>query len=160
MHTFKTDDGKSWEISIDIPTVKRLATRQEKPISLVDSEQVEALQRNFIATADLIFDLVKDQAESRQITEEQFGRQLSQTFVPARQALFDELLDFFRLCGRQKESAVLSAQLKLEAEEQIGTAKMIAETDLQGTIDQIFAAGKTELQKALNAAISKVGGST
>ena len=98
MKIFKDNAGKSWELSINIASIKRVK-------SALDVNLLKVLEeKNFLASLvedienffNVIYILCKPQADAANIDEEQFAvSMVGKAFDSASDAFLVELADFF-----------------------------------------------------------------
>ena len=117
MKQFTDNDDRAWSISLTIDAVKRV--RDLLGINLLDIEAGEPplitrLATDEILLCDVIFCLVKPQADSQGITDTEFGQSLGgDAILAAQQALYQELVDFFQKRGRTDRAQALTKQQKV-----------------------------------------------
>jgi len=117
MKTFTDSTGRSWNIKLDISAAKRI-----KEVFGVDLLQPEAgqpplltqLGTDEILLCDIIYVLVKSQAEKAGISDEKFGSALGGDVILAAQtALYEEMIDFFQLRGRTDRATAVAKQKRV-----------------------------------------------
>ena len=80
MHRFVDNANRTWEIAINVATVKRIRGLLDVDLySLVDDgfKSLSALVSDPVNLADVLFCLCKEQADRLDVTDEDFGRALS-----------------------------------------------------------------------------------
>jgi len=103
MRTFKDNAGRTWSLTLNVWTVKKV--RDLLGVDLLDlggesaSAQKPGLLFRLIADPVLLVDVLyvvcKDQADSASITDEQFGRAMGGDAIDAAtKAFLEELADF------------------------------------------------------------------
>jgi len=101
MKTFRDNDGRSWDLSLNIHAVKQV--RDVLGVDLLDPSGPgpgeESLLHKLIADPVLLVDVLyvvcKDQAEKAGVTDEQFGRAMAGDVIDAAtKAFLEELADF------------------------------------------------------------------
>jgi hypothetical protein len=127
MQIFKDNSGRSWTLSLTVAAIKRvraMTTANGDPIDLAqlgDDPSIAARMVDPMTVCDVVWCLVKPQADAENITDEQFGEGLTGTAIAdAVRALLGELSDFFQTIGRTDAVQILSTTLKV-AEEMIAT---------------------------------------
>lgn len=131
MKEFKDNSGKVWKIELNIAAVKRVIDLLSLNLLEPESGEPPLLTRlgsDIILLCDLIYVLVKPQAEAEKINSEAFGAALGgDAILAAQEAFYQELIDFFRKSGRpdrlrmiEKQSllikaAIAAAEKKIEA---------------------------------------------
>ncbi len=142
MKTFTDNAGRVWTLSLTIDCAKRV--RDLLDINLLEPEAGEPplltrLGTDEILLCDVLFAMVKPQADSLNITSEQFCQALGATAVLAAQnAFYDELVDFFQNRGRtDRANGVLTQQKMINLAIAQVTGR-ITSIDLNRKIQEIF----------------------
>jgi len=117
MKTFTDNSGRVWSVTINVGAVKRV--RDACGINLLDAvggTLIQQLIDDPVLLADIVYCLVKDQADAAGITDEQFGRCLAGDAIDAATAaVLEELVDFFPLRRRTVLRKALEKARALEA---------------------------------------------
>ena len=104
MRTFRDNDGRSWDLTLNIYAVKQV--RDVLGVDLLDpsgspkgENADDCLLRKLIADPVLLVDVLyvvcRDQAEKAGVTDEQFGRAMAGDAIDeATRAFLEELADF------------------------------------------------------------------
>lgn len=100
MKSFKDSEGRTWEIAINVATVRRVRGSVLKLdlMKLVDdgAKGLGELLADVVGFVDLIYVLCQSQAEQRGITDEDFGRGMGgDSITAAADAFIEEFIDFF-----------------------------------------------------------------
>lgn len=99
MRTFTDNAGRTWTVQINVAAIKRVRGLAGMDLyKLVDDgfQSLAKLVSDPVQLADVLFCLVKDEADARQITDEEFGRGLAGDAITlAADAFVEELIDFF-----------------------------------------------------------------
>jgi hypothetical protein len=117
MKVFTDNAGKTWSVSMTIDSVKRV--RDLLGVNLVEPEAGEPplltrLGTDEILLCDVVYCLVKPQADTLGVTDEDFGRALGgDAILAAQTALYEELVDFFQKRGRPDRAKAVTAQKKM-----------------------------------------------
>ena len=117
MKQFSDNKDRAWSISLTIDAVKRV--RDLLGVNLLDIESGEPplitrLATDEILLCDVIFCLIKPQADSQEISDSEFGQSLGgDAILAAQQALYQELVDFFQQRGRTDRAHALTKQQKV-----------------------------------------------
>jgi len=117
MKTFTDNAGRSWTISLTIDAAKRV--KGLLGVNLLELEQgdpplLTRLGTDVILLCDVIFALVKPQADAASVTDEQFGASLGgEAILAAHTAFYEELVDFFRKLGRGDLARAVDAQRRM-----------------------------------------------
>ena len=117
MKPFVDNAGHSWSLDITIGAAKRvkalLGVNLLKPTD-GDPPLMTRLGTDLLLLVDVIFVIIKPQADAANVTDEQFGAALGgEAVLAASTAFWDELLDFFQRSGRADHAKALSAQRQL-----------------------------------------------
>ena len=142
MKAFTDNAGKTWSVCMTIDSVKRV--RDLMGVNLVEPEAGEPplltrLGTDEILLCDVVFCLIKPQADACGVTDEDFGRALGgDAILAAQTALYEELIDFFLKRGRPDRAKAVAAQKKM-IEMAIERVKIKLEAmDPQAEIDKMF----------------------
>lgn len=106
MKSFKDATGRDWEIAINVDAIKRLKG-SEVAINLLDlvNKESNLIQRfcsDPILLVDTLYVLCKVQADSKGISDEDFGRSMGgDALEHATTALLEEVANFFPQGKRQ-----------------------------------------------------------
>lgn len=117
MHTFNDTQGRTWSVTINVDAIRRV--RGLLDINLLDAVEGKLLERlvsDPVLLCDILFALVKPEAEARQVSDEDFGRALGGDVLDqATTALLEELVDFFPSGRRAVFRKALEKLKRLEA---------------------------------------------
>jgi len=128
---------------LDIATVKRV--RDYLDVDLLEPENgkpplLTKLGTDVILLCDVIYCIVKPQADEAGITDEQFGAVLDgDAILNAQKAFYEELIDFFRRCGRTDQATAIQKLMQVMQESIEKAEKAIQEIDL----DSLEASGNS-----------------
>lgn len=140
MKTFTDNTGKTWSIAINVGTVKRVrASLDVNLLDAVEGKLIERLVSDPILLCDVIFVLCQQEAETRGITDEQFGQAMAGDAIDAAtSALLEELVDFFPSGKRQVLTKAL-AKLKAFEVKAIELAnKRLDDPGLEEKLNQVL----------------------
>ncbi len=129
MKTFTDNAGNTWSLSITVDAVKRVRSLLSVNLmDVIEGTLLEKLSEDPVLLCDVLFAVVKPEADAKGITDEQFGRAMGGDAIEAATAaLLDDLVDFFpsqrrKLLGRAlakfktfEEKAMKHANAKLDA---------------------------------------------
>jgi hypothetical protein len=97
--TFIDNAGRSWTFQINVSAVKRVRGLVGIDLyKLIDDglEPLAKLVSDPVDLADVLYCLVRDEADAKQISDEEFGRALAgDAITAAADAFVEELIDFF-----------------------------------------------------------------
>jgi hypothetical protein len=112
MKTFADNAGRTWALKVDVSTIRRVRDVLElNLLELVDlkSNMLERLYQDPCLLCDILFVLVKPEAEAKGVTDEDFGRSLGgDALGDATDALLTEIVDFFPKGRRELLTKILS----------------------------------------------------
>lgn len=151
MKTFKDTAGREWEIAINVTTVKRVKALLE--VDLLESfgtELARQLSTDPILLADLLFCLVKPQADALNITDEQFGEGLAGDAIQdATDAFLEELINF---SPSPRRGPLKKFRKKMEQLEKVTireSEKLVTSDKLDRMVLESLKKAETELDDAL-----------
>ncbi|HEV57106.1 MAG TPA: hypothetical protein ENN87_06360 [Phycisphaerales bacterium] len=117
MRTFADNAGRTWTITLTIDAakrVKRLLDVNLLELEAGDPPLLTRLGTDVILLCDVIYVLIKPQADAAGLTDEQFGAALGgEAILAAQTAFYEELVDFFRKLGRTDLARAVDAQRRL-----------------------------------------------
>jgi hypothetical protein len=99
MAKLKDNKGREWEVLIDVPQLKRVRERVKFDLGKLFANDLAGLRQ--LATepevlVDVLFVLVQEEAEKRNVSPEDFGRSLAGDSLEAGfDALMEALADFY-----------------------------------------------------------------
>jgi hypothetical protein len=117
MRTFTDSAGRTWTVSLTIDAAKRVKGLLD--VNLLELEAgdpplLTKLGTDVILLCDVIFAIVKPQADAAGVTDEQFGAALGgEVILAAQTAFYEELVDFFRKLGRTDLAKAVDAQRRM-----------------------------------------------
>jgi hypothetical protein len=141
MKQFSDSAGRAWTISLTIHSVKRVRDLLGVNLLEIDTGNPPLLVRlgtDIILICDVIYALIKPQADTAGVSDEQFGASLGGEYIkPAQDAFYGELVDFFQKLGRLDLKKLVEYQGKLidQAVKQITTR--IENLDLETELGSI-----------------------
>lgn len=99
MHTFTDNAGRLWTVTIHATAIKRVQGLLKIDLyKLIDDnfKGLGELLGNIVQVVDVLYCLCKDEADARNISDEDFGRALfGDALHRAIEAFLEELIDFF-----------------------------------------------------------------
>ena len=144
MKTFTDNAGRTWSIAMTIGSVKRVLDLLG--VNLLEPESgtpplMTRLGTDEILLCDVIYCLIKPQADEQGISDEQFGAALGgEAILSAQKAFYDEIIDFFRQRGRTDRAKMMEKQAQI-----ISLSVEKAEMEIDGI----------DLEKSINSAFGK-----
>jgi hypothetical protein len=140
--TFVDSQGRTWQLALTIDAVKRV--RGLLGVNLLELEQgdpplLTRLGTDVILLCDVIFALVKPEADRVGVTDEQFGAALGgDAILAAQKAFYEELIDFFRRLGRGDLARASEKQQQVINQAVAAVEKRIDELDVEAEIAEVF----------------------
>ncbi len=112
MYAFTDNAGHSWPIDLNVTSLKRVRMLCEVDLmEVVDGRLLERLVTDPILLCDVLYAVCKEQADEREVTDEQFGRCMAGDAIDqATKALLEALVDFF---PQRKRGVLARAVAKL-----------------------------------------------
>jgi hypothetical protein len=97
MKTFTDTQGRVWTIAVTVDAVKRVRSLTGTDLlAVAGGDLLERLSTDPILLADVIYAVVRPEAEAKQVSDADFGRALAgDTISAATTALLQDLVDFF-----------------------------------------------------------------
>ena len=99
MHTFTDNADRTWTVAINVAAIKRVRGLVQVDLyKLIDDgfKPLAELIADPVRLADVLYCLCKDEADARQVSDEDFGRALAGDAITlAADAFVEELIDFF-----------------------------------------------------------------
>ena len=117
MKTFTDNAGREWNISVTVDAVKRV--RSLLDVDLMEAaagKLIQQLADNPVLLCDVIYCIVKPQADEKEITDEDFGKTMAGDAIDQATAAFlEDLVNFFPSRKREMLQKVLVKLKNLEA---------------------------------------------
>lgn len=114
MRSFTDNAGRTWTVALNIGAVKRVKGLLSVDLLAMlkgDPPLITQLGTDVVLLCDVIFAILKPQADEAGVTDEQFGAALSgDAILSARRAFYEELADFFLHMGRPDVARALEMQ--------------------------------------------------
>jgi len=117
MKTFVDNAGRTWSVQVNIGTVKRVRDLVKvNLLEVIEGKLLEKLISDPILLCDVIYCLCQSEAETRNVTDVDFGKAMAGDAIEyATTALLEELVDFFPDGRRRVLNKALAKLRKLEA---------------------------------------------
>ena len=117
MKTFTDTAGRTWTLALTIDAAKRVKGLLDVNLLELEAGDPPLLTKigtDVILLCDVIFALVKPQADASGVTDEQFAAALGgETILAAQTALYEELVGFFRGLGRADLAKAVDVQRRM-----------------------------------------------
>lgn len=116
MKTFCDNAGHTWTVQVNVDAIKRVRDlAQVNLLEVVEGKLLERLISDPILLCDVIYCLCKPEADSRNISDVDFGKAMGGDAIDgATTALLEELVDFFPQARRRVLAKALAKLRKLE----------------------------------------------
>ena len=116
MKTFVDTQGRTWTVTINVDAVRRVRSLLNiKLLEVVEGPLLERLVTDPVLLCDILFALCQPEAQSKSVSDEDFGRALGGDVLDgATTALLEELVDFFPSAKRSMFRKALEKLKKLE----------------------------------------------
>lgn len=140
MKTFKDTSDREWSLELNITAVKRVKSLLDVDLIALEVGNPPLLTRlgtDVILLCDIIYVLIKPQADQRDVSDEQFGASLGGgAILAAQSALYEELVLFFQGLGRTDLAEALKTQKQI-VDLAVNRIKMkIQSLDLEKELDK------------------------
>jgi len=129
--TFRDNAGNEWTVEINVAALKRIRSLTGTDLLEVISggDLLERLMRDPVLLCDILFALVKPQADQKRISDESFGAAMAGDAIDsATAALLDELVAF---CPSPRDRANLGRVLTV-VRSAMNKARDVVEARLEG----------------------------
>ncbi len=147
MKAFADSAGRTWTLAVTVDAVCRVRDLVGVNLArIVEPREAGGpvplltdLEDDILLLVDVLFALVKPQADSQNVTDEEFGRALGgEALAAAHEAFWQELSDFFRSLKRPAEARAIEKQLAV-----VGAAMALAEKKIQALdVETLLAQGE------------------
>ena len=116
MKTFTDTLGRSWTVTINVDAVRRVRSLLDiNLLDVVEGPLLERLVTDPVLLCDILFALCQPEAQSKNVSDEDFGRALGGDVLDgATTALLEERVDFFPSAKRAVFRKALEKLKKLE----------------------------------------------
>ncbi|MCL2641115.1 MAG: hypothetical protein FWD53_09750 [Phycisphaerales bacterium] len=143
MKTFVDNAGRTWTVSINVDTVKRVRDLAEvNLLEVIEGKLLERLIGDPVLLCDVIYSVCKPEADAKSISDVDFGRAMAGDAIDgATTALLEDLVDFFPQGRRRVLAKALAKLRKFET-----AALQTVETRLESP----------ELERQMQAALAEI----
>ncbi|MDL5053360.1 hypothetical protein QQ056_07355 [Oscillatoria laete-virens NRMC-F 0139] len=140
MRTFKDTASRSWSLQINVDAIKRVrGLLQVDLLDIADGKLIEQLASDPILLCDVIFAVIKPDADATGVTDMDFGRAMGGDCLEAATTAFlEELADFFPSSKRQILRMALSKLREVDARVLALAEKKLNGPALNARIDQLL----------------------
>jgi len=144
MKTFTDNAGRTWTVAINVECIKRVKTLLSvNLLDAIEGKLIEKLVSDPILLCDVIFAICKPEADTKEISDEEFGRAMAGDAIDnATTALLEELVDFFP-SGKRQVLAKALAKLKTFQSKAVETAsKRLDDPRLDQQLEALLSEGE------------------
>lgn len=145
-HTFRDTNGRLWAVTVTIGTARRVRSLTSVDLlALIDNPtELAALAADPVRLVDLLYAVVKPEADLAGITDEAFGESLAGDSIDAAtSALLEALIDFFPEARRRILRRITDRATQALDTTRTQLAELIDSGKLDQLIDQALTAGPT-----------------
>jgi hypothetical protein len=132
MHTFTDNAGRVWTIAISVAAIKRVRGLLNVDLyKLVDDgfKSLGELLGDPVRLVDVLYVLCQDEANARNVSDEDFGRALGgDALHQAMDAFVEELIDFFPEARARSSLRKIVAESRKVRDKLMGQAEKALET--------------------------------
>ena len=145
MKTFDDNADRTWTVAVTINAVKRVKGLLDVDLTdLMDGDPplLTRLDTDIVLLCDVIFALVKPQADEQGVTDEAFAEALGgDAIIQAHDALLEELADFFRSLRRTDVTKALEKQIAMVRAAVQAAEARIESVDVDREVAEAFRSG-------------------
>ena len=131
MKPFNDSAGRTWEVTVNVGAVRRV--RDLLGVDLMDvagGDLLDRLADDPVLLVDVLYVLVKPQADAKGVSDEEFGRgMVGGVLDEAASALMKELLDFFPSAQRARALGKMARKIEAQQEAVTEAAAALAAMD-------------------------------
>ncbi len=153
MKSFCDNTGRSWLISVNVGTIKKVRALCNVDlaniISIENGEKpkidlLEKLATDPVLLVDVLYAICKDEADKLGVSDEDFGRAMAGDSIEyATTALLDEVIDFFPEVKRQALKKILSVTRRFQEKTKEVLKEFLENPNLENELNK-------ELEKLVN----------
>ena len=154
MRTFNDGAGRTWTVALNLNAVKRVKSLLE--VNLLELDQgtpplLTRLDTDLILLCDVIYCVVKPEADALKVSDEDFGRALGgDAILAAHNALMEELGDFFRQLGRSHLAKAIGVQGRMVSLAVQKIERKLDAVDPEAETEKMFEPAKTPGNSSTN----------
>lgn len=145
MKSFSDNTGRTWIVNVNVGTIKRVRALCGVDIANIVSveadgkpkiELLERLASDPVLLVDVLYAVCKEEADSKNISDEDFGRAMAGDAIElATAALLDEIIDFFPETKRRVFTKILAATRRFQEKTKETMAEFLNDPALDNQID-------------------------
>ncbi len=140
MRTFKDTAGRMWTLQINVDAIKRVRGLLEVDLlEIADGKLIERLASDPVLLCDVVYAILKPDADDQHITDTDFGRAMGgDCLEQATNSLLEELADFFPSSKRQVLRMALTKLRDVDAKIVALAEKKLASPALDARINLLL----------------------
>jgi hypothetical protein len=137
MKNFVDSLGRNWVVSVNVATIKQVRALVDVDLlKCVEGDLLRELAADPVRMVDVVYAICKNEADARQITDEDFGRAMAGDAIEhAWDALIDEVANFFPTARRQMLRRVAGKLRDLDKATMTALEKRIDNLDINKLIE-------------------------
>jgi len=141
MRSFKDNAGRQWSVEINVAALKRVrGLTGEDLMQVIEGTLIEKLIRDPVLLCDVVYAICKPDADSRSVSDEEFGKAMAGDAIEAATtAVLEELVGF---CPSPRDRAnlgrVLQATTKVMERARDLVEKKLDSGELDRLADQLL----------------------
>ncbi|MBN2585006.1 MAG: hypothetical protein JXL80_18235 [Planctomycetes bacterium] len=137
MKTFIDNAGRTWTVTVNVDTIKRVRTLcQVNLLEVLEGDLLGRLANDPVLLCDVLFAVCKTEADQKSVSDEDFGRAMAGDAIDAATtALLEELVGFFPSLKRQALLKALEKLRVLEAKAFQAVEKRLDDPNLDARLE-------------------------
>lgn len=141
MRTFKDNAGRNWTIAVNVDAIRRVRGLVSVDLlKAIEGTLVEQFVDDPVLLCDVLFALIKPDADAQQISDADFGRALSGDALDhAVTALLEDLVDFFPQGKRRLYQKAIAKLQQLRSTAYAAVETRLDSPDLQRELQEQLA---------------------
>lgn len=151
MHQFKDTKGRSWNLGLNFASAKRLRSMLDIDIFRLEMGEPPLITRigtDIILLCDIIYVMIKPQADSLGVNDEQFGESLGgEGIAQACTAFYGELQSFFQSASRTDLAKIVEKQVKIIKLSMSRVEAEVDRLDIEKKVNETIGKLSTSLQE-------------
>ena len=143
MHTFTDTLGRVWTIHVTVDTIKRVrALTGTDLLTVAGGDLLERLSTDPVLLADVVYAVIQPEAETRQVSDIDFGRALAGDAISsATAAMLEDLVDFFPAPKRALLAKALGKLTEMQNALMAAASARVEALDATSLADQALTPG-------------------
>lgn len=144
MKSFTDNAGRTWMISVNVATVKRVRALCDVDLNSIveldaqnqpNTKLLEHLSTDPVLLVDVLYAICKPECDTKNVSDEEFGRSMAGDAIEqATDALLDEIIDFFPEAKRLAFRKILAAARRFETITKKKLAALLADDQLENNL--------------------------